>query len=220
MERRIFLKGAAGLLAVSMASWPVAAMSLGEIEPAAAPQRLLIVGLGGVGCRIVSRLAREGGEWDYPDLCAIDTDRSALDQVDARVSRIWLPVNARGEEGSCIYPHVARRTAWMHRDRVAHVWQHDEIFIFVAGLGQGAGTGFAQAFSWQARQAGAYPATLIQMPCAGEIHPVPLEPEVRRLERAAEGFGRYMPEDHNPDALVKDVYKACEDRLVWELRTL
>jgi cell division GTPase FtsZ len=225
MKRRTFLQAMGGMAGLAITK-SVPAIALPQ---EALVHKMVIVGLGGTGGRIVSRMASMSPQWWagsdlFVEHYAIDTDHRSLDRVDASVQRILLSGYPQDSSGSCIYPMLARKAAWRHRDLFKGIWSthgisRDPIVIFVAGFGRGAGTGLAQALSWQARQQNLYAHfPILAMPFSWEAHAVSLTREMNRLECAAEhGLCLHAPDESNPDEPMAVALEKLDRQIIQDI---
>lgn len=226
MERRTFLKVMGGL-----AGGVLSRHALALPVPQERAAKLAVVGLGGAGGRIVSKLASATPEWWRDsnlivEHYAIDTDRRSLDYVSGDVRRILLPEFPHGSSGSCIDPSFARQVAWRHRHLFKDIWNarnlpHDPIVILVGGFGRGAGTGLSQFLCWQAVQqphwVNCFP--MLSMPFSWEMHAVSLPKEMRRLERAAFcGVCEFNLDESNLDRPVDAAFDKVDEEIAEQIR--
>ena len=224
MKRRTFIKALGGMAGLVLAP-AISAMPV----PRSPYVKIAFVGLGGAGGRIVSKLASDGparwGDSDaHVELYAIDTDRRSLDYTSDRVRRILLPGFPSGSMGSCIYPQYARQAAWHHRDKFSGIWNrqglpHEPIIIVVAGFGRGAGTGLAQALSWQARQYTNFTWPMLSMPLSREVHAISIPEEMRRMERATDNsLALFYPDESNVNETVAATIEKVDQQIINDLQ--
>lgn len=227
MERRRFLKRSVALSGLALSFGASRVWPRDMVEPT----RICIIGAGGCGTRIVSRLVRE--QWIEPapsvsvEYFGIDSDARALEAADSTLHRIEV---AAGFD-SCAWPAIGRQTAEHQsgllfgipgtagtRESGSLRLLGTRLVILVAGLGRGAGTGFAQVIADHARQAGAITVACVTLPFSFEIHPMPVAPEMTHLQRAADIVIATAHDESTPDALMADVMAQCERQLAARIR--
>ena len=112
---------------------------------------VLILGIGGAGCRVVSALATEGCEYA---LGAIDTDQEALDPLFAKnVPCVLAGSGWTWREGSGCGGDVIRGEQAVAKERhaIARLMEGKALLIVVAGLGGGVATGGVRTLASVAR---------------------------------------------------------------------
>lgn len=114
-------------------------------------EQVLILGIGGAGCRVISALATEGCEYA---LAAIDTDQEALDPLLARnVPCVLAGSGWSWREGSGCGGDVIRGEQAVAKERhaIAKRMEGKSLLIVVGGLGGGVATGGIRTLASVAR---------------------------------------------------------------------
>lgn len=124
---------------------------------AAAP-RILVVGVGGGGCKAVNRMVQHGLQGVA--FAAIDSDAAPLAQTLAPRS-LLLGAQGRGAQAD---PQVGSELARDHQDAIAELVRGQELVLVVAGLGAGTGGGAAPIVCEVARKAGAVVLGAVTLP--------------------------------------------------------
>ena len=114
--------------------------------------KIVVVGVGGVGCRVVSAMAQSG--INHVDFIAADSDVRDLD--DAQVERkLRIGSDRSHAAGISANPEIDRSTTLEHADEIKSILSGSDIVFVVASMGGGMGTGGAPVFTRIAREAGA-----------------------------------------------------------------
>ncbi|NYT01417.1 MAG: cell division protein FtsZ [Methanosarcinales archaeon] len=117
-----------------------------------APSRIAVVGLGGAGSRIVSRLGR--GRLSGADTVALNSDVHQLAQAVAD-RKLLIGREVAGGLGAHGDWDVGRRAAQSDIPALRKLLQGYELIILVAGLGGGTGTGALPVLAGLVRDVGA-----------------------------------------------------------------
>ena len=128
--------------------------------------KIAVLGLGGGGGRIVSRLS-EIAPWSQLDVAAADTDADALEHV-GEVTRIALGQEWTRQEGCGGDIVLGERAASASAERLREFIQDARLLIVVAGLGGGTGSGAAKVVARLAREAELSAMFLLTLPFAFE----------------------------------------------------
>jgi len=145
--------------------------SAGEIERIQAPEeyvqgmnipRILVIGVGGVGCRTVHVV--HTGSSKSAVTVAIDTDRPKLEPIRAN-NRILIgrsKMHGFGCGGG--FPEMATEAAERARGTIAPLCAGTGLVVLCAGLGGGTGSGAAPVVARYAKEAGALVVAVVTTP--------------------------------------------------------
>lgn len=122
------------------------------------PPRFAIVGCGGAGGRTLHKVAAMAAT-----TIAIDTDKVALDAVDAD-TRLLIGKSATRGLGASGAVDVAARAAELAEPAIEKMLAGAELVILTAGMGGGTGTGSAPIVARIARRRGATVLAIVSMP--------------------------------------------------------
>ncbi len=159
--------------------------------PAQAPAprcRILVVGIGGGGCNVVSHAS--AGWKNAPVVAAINTDAQALAQSDVAL-KLAIGKNVTKGMGTGGDVEVGRLAAHEDLDALRNLVAGHDLLLLVAGLGGGTATGAAPVLARIAREEGLLVLAYVTMPFAFE--------GARRQEQAQEGLATLK---RNADAVV------------------
>lgn len=139
----------------------------GALEPVAGKdERVVIIGLGGAGCKAAS-LVLEAGSPHGVMVIAADTDSCAL-----RLARAERKIELRGARvmglGSGGHAHWARACAEIYAGELQAALAGAARVVLVAGLGGGTGSGAGPVVLRLARAAGASTAAVVTQPLGFE----------------------------------------------------
>lgn len=250
MDRRTFIKhcqllglpllpGAASTFLLNNVAAASTESPLPTIRDSSIPIfRINIIGAGGLGTRLVSRIAKTQYSYDPAEVSiryfAVDTDRHSLDKLETGLVRpVWIPAES-GAGGASIDPSTARRLATFHGDRLfgtPKISDRDPqasgelnlagapMTIIVAGFGRGAGTGLTQEIARKSLEAGALTMAFVTEPLSFESTSSPLETKLKTLASTATVV-RVCHDESQPEALLKDVLSHAESELVRRVRNL
>lgn len=124
-------------------------------------ERTCIVGLGKMGCAIISRLSSRN--LAGPALAAVHTDAKMLSECPA-TTKLQIGKRATLGLGSGGDPDIGRRAAEDDIDLLRGLFSGKDVVFVVAGLGGGTGTGGAPVLIGAAQDAGALTICLASMP--------------------------------------------------------
>ena len=112
---------------------------IGVGEPVAKPLGIGVVGVGGGGGNIVSHLSRRGIK--NVDFYAINTDKQALDKLDAGLETIQIGERICDGEGAGGNPEVGRGAAQEDTQLLMSKFNGKRLLFIVSCMGGGTGTG-------------------------------------------------------------------------------
>lgn len=124
-----------------------------------------VVGIGGAGGNMVSRMCKDfirGIEF-----ISINTDQQDLDQNNAR-KKIYVGRNLTRGMGTGMNPDLGRQAAEENRSEIAEALRGADIVFIAAGMGGGTGSGASPVIAEVARQAGALTIGVVTKPFAFE----------------------------------------------------
>ena len=123
--------------------------------------RILIVGCGGAGNNITTRIHDIG--IDGVDIVAINTDKQDLDRCRAD-KKILVGKSITRGLGAGGDPEVGKRAAELARGTLSDVLSESDLVFVTAGMGGGTGTGVAPVVADIARKNGAIVVGVVSMP--------------------------------------------------------
>jgi cell division protein FtsZ len=103
-----------------------------------AQRKIVVVGIGGGGCRIVERIAPCLG--DNPSIGAIDTDAGMLSELSVP-TKLEVGSSAAGGMGTGGDPELGRKAVEEDMQMVSGLFDGADVVFVVAALGGGTGTG-------------------------------------------------------------------------------
>jgi cell division protein FtsZ len=123
--------------------------------------RIKVLGIGGAGCSILSRLNR--GSLSKIEFVGLNTDRSSLErcgvekklQLGGGVTRGW------GTGGD---PEMGRQIALEEKDRIKETLYETDLVFLVSGLGKGTGTGASPIIAQLAKEMGSLTVGFVVLP--------------------------------------------------------
>lgn len=160
--------------------------------------RIAVIGVGGAGCRIVSKLY---GRMGRVGTIAINTDRKALEETVAD-TRLFICKEVTKGVGSNGDPALGKKCAQIHDAEILSAvrGKYDYAFI-VAGMGGGTGSGAAPVVAELCDRAGLH---------VGAVTVMPFGFESDRAVKAAEGFRALH-------AICKDIVR-CENEKILSVK--
>ena len=160
--------------------------------------RIAVIGVGGAGCRIVSKLY---GRMGRVGTIAINTDRKALEETQAD-TRLFICKEVTKGVGSNGDPALGKKCAQIHDAEILSAvrGKYDYAFI-VAGMGGGTGSGAAPVVAELCDRAGIH---------VGAITVMPFGFESDRAIKAAEGYRALH-------AICKDIVR-CENEKILSVK--
>lgn len=124
-----------------------------------------VVGVGGGGGNIVSRICRDFVRG--VDFIAINTDSQDLDQCDVP-KKIYIGRNLTRGMGTGMNPDLGRQAVEENRSDIAEAIRGADVVFVTAGMGGGTGTGGAPVVAEIAKQSGALTVAVATKPFAFE----------------------------------------------------
>lgn len=139
------------------------------------PARILVMGLGGAGCNLVTRLSQTPPTG--VELVLANTDAQALLSTQKGPKVIFLGEGSTRGLGAGSNHELGRLAAEQSASRLSQLFQDVDMVFLTAGLGGGTGTGAAPIAAREAKKAGALVVAVVTKP---------FEFEGRRRGRVAE----------------------------------
>jgi len=122
--------------------------------------RIKVVGIGGGGGSIVSEIARSLKKASF---VIADTDVRAL-KKSSGAKRFYFGQNLTHGLGTGMNPELARRAAEKEKEKIAKIFEGQDITILVASLGGGVGSGATPVFAEAARNSGSIALGIFTLP--------------------------------------------------------
>ena len=120
-----------------------------------------VVGVGGAGSNVVSRMKRSGmGGVGY---ACINTDRSALGSAAAE-EKLQIGERLTKGQGAGSRPEVGQMAAEEGKNAISKLFENVDAVFLTAGMGGGTGTGAAPVVAEAARAAGALTVGVVSLP--------------------------------------------------------
>ncbi len=120
-----------------------------------------VVGIGGAGCSVVSRMKQSGmGGVSY---CAVNTDRSALGSCAAE-EKLAIGERLTKGQGAGSRPEIGRMAAEESKNAIQKLFEGVDAVFLTAGMGGGTGTGAIPVVAEAARSAGALTVAVVTTP--------------------------------------------------------
>lgn len=125
------------------------------------PTKIKVIGLGGAGCNVITRLVRE--QIHGVEFIAMNTDAQhlAITEATARIQLGEQVTKGRGAGGDYI---VGRQAAENSRDEIRQAVVRADMVFITAGMGGGTGTGAAPLVAQIARENGALTIAIVTTP--------------------------------------------------------
>src|SRR5581483_11778817 len=124
-----------------------------------------VVGIGGAGGNIASRISRDFVRG--VDFIAINTDHQDLDQCPIR-HKLYIGKNLTKGLGTGMNPDIGRQAAEENRSEIAEAVQGADLVFLSAGLGGGTGSGATPIVAEAAKQSGALTIAVVTKPFSFE----------------------------------------------------
>ena len=124
-----------------------------------------IVGVGGAGGNVVSRIKRSGMEG--VGFACVNTDRSALAAVSAE-EKLQIGERLTKGQGAGSRPEVGQMAADESKNAIVKLFEETDAVFLTAGLGAGTGTGASPVVAEAARSAGALTIGVVTTPFSWE----------------------------------------------------
>jgi cell division protein FtsZ len=120
-----------------------------------------VIGIGGAGCNMVSRMARDFTRG--VDFIAINTDHQDLDQCAVR-HKLYIGKSLTKGLGTGMNPELGHQAAEENRSEIAEVVQGADLVFIAAGMGGGTGSTGSSVVAEAAKQAGALTIAVVTKP--------------------------------------------------------
>ena len=120
-----------------------------------------VVGIGGAGCSVVSRM-KQGG-MSGVSYCAVNTDRSALGSCAAE-EKLAIGERLTKGQGAGSRPEIGRMAAEESKNAIQKLFEGVDAVFLTAGMGGGTGTGAIPVVAEAARSAGALTVAVVTTP--------------------------------------------------------
>ena len=162
-----------------------------------------VVGIGGAGCSVVSRMKMSGmGGVGY---CAINTDRSALGSCAAEEKLIIGERLTKGQ-GAGSRAEIGRMAAEESKNAIQKLFEGVDAVFITAGMGGGTGTGAIPVVAEAARSAGALTVAVVSMPFRWE--------GARKMRTADQGVQALMEQVDTLFVIPNDNLRKVTDQKV------
>jgi len=105
--------------------------------------KIRVIGIGGGGSSIVSEIASKISSLgrDKISFIAVDTNPQALKRLNSKVSRFCFGENITHSLGTGMDPELGKTVAKTEREKIKKIFQGADLFILIASLGGGTGSG-------------------------------------------------------------------------------
>jgi len=123
--------------------------------------KMKVIGIGGAGCNIVSRMAEHVD--DDVVYCCINTDKATLDKSGVE-EKVQIGERMTKGQGAGSRPDVGRQAAEESRNNITRAVEGMDAVYITAGMGGGTGTGAAKIVAEEARAAGALTIGVVTTP--------------------------------------------------------
>ena len=120
-----------------------------------------VVGVGGAGNNVVSRMCASG--LDGVTYVNINTDRPTL-AASAADERVQIGEKLTHGQGAGSKPEVGRMAAEEDRNNILHIFEHTDAVFLTAGMGGGTGTGAIPVVADAAREQGVLTIAVVSTP--------------------------------------------------------
>lgn len=111
--------------------------------------KIKVIGIGGGGSSIVSEIASKISFLgrDKISFIAIDTNPQALKRVNPKVSRFFFGENITHSLGTGMDPELGKTVARAEKEKIKKIFKGADLFILIASLGGGTGSGAVPVLS-------------------------------------------------------------------------
>jgi cell division protein FtsZ len=162
-----------------------------------------VVGIGGAGNSVVSRMKRSG--MSGVSYCAINTDKSALASCPAEEKLIIGERLTKGQ-GAGSRPELGRMAAEESKNAIQKLFEGVDAVFLTAGMGGGTGTGAIPVVAEAARSAGALTVAVVSMPFRWE--------GARKMRTADQGVQALMEQVDTLFVIPNDNLRKVTDQKV------
>ncbi|MEA1964660.1 MAG: cell division protein FtsZ [Candidatus Aerophobetes bacterium] len=139
--------------------------------------RIKVLGVGGAGCSILSRLRCSSSK--ELKFIAVNTDRRSLLECKIK-KKLQLGENISGGWGAGGDPGIGKQIALEEKNRLKEILKETDLLLLISGLGKGTGTGTSPVIAQLAKEMG-------EIVLAFTVLPFHFEGE-ERFSRAKKGF--------------------------------
>ena len=139
--------------------------------------RIKVIGVGGGGNNVVTRMVRSGTRG--VDFVAVNTDKQALN-VSSATYKIQIGEKLTHGQGAGSDPEVGRKSAEESRAQISKALEDTDMVFITAGMGGGTGTGGAPIVAEIAREQGILTVGVVTKPFGFEGR--------RRMQQAEKGI--------------------------------
>ena len=123
--------------------------------------RIKVLGIGGAGCSILSRLNR--GSLPKIEFVVLNTDRGSLETCGVE-KKLQLGGSVTSGWGTGGDPEMGRQIALEEKDRVKEILDQTDLVFLVSGLGKGTGTGASPIIAQLAKEMGSLTIGFVVLP--------------------------------------------------------
>lgn len=123
--------------------------------------RIKVLGIGGAGCSILSRLTRDS--LPKIEFVALNTDRSSLERCGVK-EKLQLGGSVTRGWGTGGDPEMGRQVALEEKERIKEILQEADLVFLVSGLGKGTGTGASPIIAQLAKEMGSLTIGFVVLP--------------------------------------------------------
>jgi len=178
--------------------------------------RMLVVGVGGLGCVVLNRFSLHTGA--LPDYIAIHTDVQALSASSApRQIQMGAGMLQGASTGGDVRLAVA--AAEQSEDELRRLFSDYQLIIFIVGLGGGTGSGATPFMVRIARDAGIFVLVLATLPFVfeGDSRRLVADTAIRELRLTADAVlpfpNERLSEHLGPEANIRDLFALSDEHL-------
>lgn len=123
--------------------------------------RIKVLGIGGAGCSILSRLNRSSRP--KIEFVVLNTDRDSLERCGVK-KKLQLGGDVTKGWGTGGNPEMGKQIALEEKDRVKEILSQTDLVFLVSGLGKGTGTGASPIIAQLAKEMGSLTIGFVVLP--------------------------------------------------------
>jgi len=127
--------------------------------------KIKVVGVGGAGCAIISRLMESGLKG--VNFLAINTDIQALNCTSAH-KRLWIGRSITHGLGTGMNPELGEKAAEKNKEEITKSLKGTDLLFIISGFGGGTGTGATPVIAEIARKLGILTVSIVTKPFSFE----------------------------------------------------